>query len=29
VLFMTQLVPSTTHPIRDEMHQLVRQALVD
>jgi CubicO group peptidase (beta-lactamase class C family) len=29
VLFMTQLVPSTTHPIRDEMHQLVHQALVD
>jgi CubicO group peptidase (beta-lactamase class C family) len=28
-LFMTQLVPSSTHPIRSELRQLVYQALVD
>jgi CubicO group peptidase (beta-lactamase class C family) len=29
VLFLTQLLPSTTHPIRPQLRQLVRQALVD
>lgn len=29
VLFMTQLMPSSTHPIRSQLHQLVYQALVD
>jgi CubicO group peptidase (beta-lactamase class C family) len=29
VLFLTQLLPSSTHPIRPELHQLVYQALVD
>jgi CubicO group peptidase (beta-lactamase class C family) len=29
VLFMTQLVPSSTHPIRSQLKQLVYQALVD
>jgi hypothetical protein len=29
VLFLTQLVPSSTHPIRSQLHQLVYQALVD
>jgi CubicO group peptidase (beta-lactamase class C family) len=29
VLFMTQLLPSSTYPIREEMHQLVHQAIVD
>jgi CubicO group peptidase (beta-lactamase class C family) len=28
-LFLTQLLPSTTHPIRPQLRQLVRQALVD
>jgi len=28
VLFLTQLLPSSTHPIRSELHQLVHQALV-
>lgn len=29
VLFLTQLMPSSTHPIRTQLHQLVYQALVD
>jgi CubicO group peptidase (beta-lactamase class C family) len=29
VLFFTQLMPSSTHPIRPQLKQLVRQALVD
>src|SRR6266542_2217585 len=29
VLFLTQLLPSATHPIRPELRQLVYQALVD
>jgi CubicO group peptidase (beta-lactamase class C family) len=29
VLFLTQLLPSDTHPIRSQLHQLVAQALVD
>jgi CubicO group peptidase (beta-lactamase class C family) len=29
VLFMTQLLPSTTHPIRPQLRQLVYQALVE
>src|SRR5205807_6925980 len=29
VLFLTQLLPSSTHPIRSELRQLVNQALVD
>lgn len=29
VIFMTQLLPSSTHPIRSELRQLVYQALVD
>jgi CubicO group peptidase (beta-lactamase class C family) len=29
VLFFTQLLPSSTHPIRPQLHQLVHQALVD
>ncbi|MGH3994826.1 MAG: serine hydrolase, partial [Pseudonocardiaceae bacterium] len=29
VLFLTQLVPSSTYPIRTELRQLVNQALVD
>ncbi|MDA3647605.1 beta-lactamase family protein [Saccharopolyspora indica] len=29
VLFLTQLMPSSTHPIRSQLHQLVYQALVD
>ncbi|MBQ0926447.1 serine hydrolase domain-containing protein [Saccharopolyspora endophytica] len=29
VLFLTQLMPSSTHPIRPYLHQLVYQALVD
>jgi CubicO group peptidase (beta-lactamase class C family) len=29
VLFMTQLMPSSTHPIRSQLHQLVYQSLVD
>ena len=28
-LFMTQLLPSSTHPIRPQLKQLVYQALVD
>ena len=28
-LFMTQLLPSSTHPIRSQLKQLVYQALVD
>jgi len=28
-LFMTQLLPSSTHPIRSQLRQLVHQALVD
>ena len=28
-IFMTQLLPSSTHPIRSELRQLVYQALVD
>jgi CubicO group peptidase (beta-lactamase class C family) len=28
VLFFTQLMPSSTHPIRPQLHQLVHQALV-
>jgi len=29
VVFLTQLLPSSTHPIRPELRQLVYQALVD
>jgi CubicO group peptidase (beta-lactamase class C family) len=29
VLFFTQLLPSSTHPIRSQLHQLVHQALID
>ena len=29
VVFLTQLVPSSTHPIRSQLHQMVYQALVD
>ena len=29
VLFLTQLLPSSTHPIRPQLRQLVYQALVD
>lgn len=29
VVFMTQLLPSSTHPIRSQLRQLVHQALVD
>ena len=29
VLFFTQLLPSSTHPIRSQLNQLVHQALVD
>jgi len=29
VLFLTQLLPSSTHPIRSQLHQLVAQALLD
>ena len=28
-MFFTQLMPSSTHPIRSQLHQLVHQALVD
>ena len=28
-VFMTQLLPSNTHPIRSQLKQLVHQALVD
>jgi CubicO group peptidase (beta-lactamase class C family) len=27
-LFLTQLLPSSTHPIRSQLKQLVKQALV-
>jgi CubicO group peptidase (beta-lactamase class C family) len=27
--FMTQLLPSSTHPIRSQLKQMVRQAIVD
>jgi CubicO group peptidase (beta-lactamase class C family) len=29
VIFMTQLMPSSTYPIRPQLRQLVYQALVD
>ncbi len=29
VLFLTQLLPSSTHPIRSQLHQLISQALLD
>jgi CubicO group peptidase (beta-lactamase class C family) len=29
VVFLTQLLPSSTHPIRSQLRQLVYQALVD
>jgi hypothetical protein len=29
VTFMTQLMPSSTYPIRPQLHQLVYQSLVD
>lgn len=29
VLFLTQLMPSSTHPLRSQLHQLVYQSLVD
>ena len=29
VLFFTQLLPSSTWPVRTQLHQLVHQALVD
>jgi CubicO group peptidase (beta-lactamase class C family) len=29
VVFLTQLLPSSTHPLRTQLHQLVYQALVD
>jgi CubicO group peptidase (beta-lactamase class C family) len=29
VIFMTQLLPSSTHPIRSELRGLVYQALLD
>jgi CubicO group peptidase (beta-lactamase class C family) len=29
VLFFTQLLPSSTHPLRSQLHQLVHQAIVD
>ncbi|MHA6800372.1 serine hydrolase domain-containing protein [Bounagaea algeriensis] len=29
VVFLTQLLPSGAHPLRSQLHQLVRQALVD
>jgi len=29
VVFMTQLMPSSTYPIRTQLRQLVYQALVD
>ncbi len=28
VVFMTQLLPSSTHPVRSQLHQLVHHALV-
>lgn len=29
VVFMTQLLPSSTHPLRSQLHQLVMQAIID
>ena len=29
MVFLTQLLPSSTHPIRRELRQLVAQAIVD
>jgi len=29
VLMFTQLLPSSTHPLRSQLHQLVAQAFVD
>ncbi|MEY2627203.1 MAG: hypothetical protein RJB08_962, partial [Actinomycetota bacterium] len=29
VVFMTQLLPSSTHPLRPQIRQLVRQAIID
>jgi len=29
VAFFTQLLPSSTYPLRSQLHQMVRQALVD
>jgi CubicO group peptidase (beta-lactamase class C family) len=29
VVFMTQLLPSSTHPLRSQLRQLVYQSLVD
>jgi CubicO group peptidase (beta-lactamase class C family) len=29
IIFMTQLLPSSTHPLRKQLRQLVYQALVD
>jgi hypothetical protein len=29
VVFMTQLLPSSTHPVRSQLKQLVHSALVD
>ncbi len=29
VVFMTQLLPSSTHPLRSQLHQLVSQAIID
>ena len=28
-MFFTQLLPSSTYPIRSQLHQLVHQALID
>jgi hypothetical protein len=28
-LFFTQLLPSSTYPLRTQMHQLVHQAIMD
>jgi hypothetical protein len=28
-VFMTQLLPSSTHPIRSQLKQLVSQAIID
>ena len=29
MLFFTQLLPSSTYPLRSQLHQLVHQALID
>jgi hypothetical protein len=29
VLFFTQLLPSSTHPLRSQLHVLTHQALID